>query len=163
MLEADGQILRMGINPAGENLADRDRPYAYIRHPIYALSSLLMLSTLVADPVPLMFIVAIVHLILLQLEAHREEQHLARVHGQPYLDYFGQRWDALPSPPISKRLHTPEKCALARQDHGMSLRHFRFLHLQDGKPAAFDGLRTQISEPTQPRENEPFKPFFFHS
>ncbi|HEX4055179.1 MAG TPA: isoprenylcysteine carboxylmethyltransferase family protein [Tepidisphaeraceae bacterium] len=82
-----GKSWRMGINPAEKTSLIVTGPYAYIRHPIYALSSLLMLSTLVADPVPLMFIVAIVHLILLQLEAHREEQHLARVHGQPYLDY----------------------------------------------------------------------------
>jgi protein-S-isoprenylcysteine O-methyltransferase Ste14 len=82
-----GSSWRMGIDPAEKTSLIVTGPYAYIRHPIYALSSALMLATVAADPAPLMLGVAFVHLVLLQLEARREEQYLARIHGQPYLDY----------------------------------------------------------------------------
>jgi len=82
-----GSSWRMGIDPAEKTSLIVTGPYAYIRHPIYALSSALMLATAAADPAPLMLAVAVVHLLLLQFEARREEQYLARVHGQPYLDY----------------------------------------------------------------------------
>jgi protein-S-isoprenylcysteine O-methyltransferase Ste14 len=85
-----GSSWRMGIDPAEKTSLIVTGPYAYIRHPIYALSSALMLATVAADPAPLMFGVAFVHLVLLQLEARCEEQYLARVHGQPYLDYCGK-------------------------------------------------------------------------
>jgi protein-S-isoprenylcysteine O-methyltransferase Ste14 len=82
-----GSSWRMGIDPTEKTSLIVSGPYAYIRHPIYALSSLLMLATAAADPAPLMFTVAVVHILLLQFEARREEQYLARVHGQPYIDY----------------------------------------------------------------------------
>ncbi|MGD0461077.1 MAG: isoprenylcysteine carboxylmethyltransferase family protein [Tepidisphaeraceae bacterium] len=88
---------RMGINPAEKTSLIVTGPYAYIRHPIYALSSALMLATVAADPVPLMFAVAIAHILLLQFEAWREEQYLARVHGQPYLDYCRKVGRFIPS------------------------------------------------------------------
>ncbi len=85
-----GSSWRMGIDPAEKTSLIVTGPYAYLRHPIYALSSALMLATVAADPAPLMIAVAIVHVVLLQFEARREEQYLARVHGQPYLDYCRQ-------------------------------------------------------------------------
>ena len=82
-----GTSWRMGIDPAEKTSLIVTGPYAYIRHPIYALSSMLMLATVAADPAPLMLIVAIAHLVLLQFEARREEHHLVGVHGQRYLEY----------------------------------------------------------------------------
>jgi protein-S-isoprenylcysteine O-methyltransferase Ste14 len=82
-----GKSWRMGIDPAERTPLVVTGPYAYVRHPIYALSSLLMIATVVALPTPLMIVVAVLHLLLLQWEAQREERHLCRVHGQPYERY----------------------------------------------------------------------------
>jgi protein-S-isoprenylcysteine O-methyltransferase Ste14 len=82
-----GKSWRMGVDPSEKTVLIVAGPFAYVRHPIYALSSVLMLATVAAEPSPLMIAVAIVHLVLLQLEARREETYLARLHGRAYLDY----------------------------------------------------------------------------
>jgi len=82
-----GKSWRMGINPAEKTQLVVNGPYAYVRHPIYGLSSVLMLATLAVVPSPAMILVALLHLALLQWEARREEKYLAQLHGQAYLDY----------------------------------------------------------------------------
>jgi len=82
-----GKSWRMGINPEEKTQLVVSGPYAYVRHPIYALSSILMLATMLAMLSPLMLAAGIVHLVLLQWEARREEKHLAAQHGQCYIDY----------------------------------------------------------------------------
>ncbi|HEX8339270.1 MAG TPA: isoprenylcysteine carboxylmethyltransferase family protein [Tepidisphaeraceae bacterium] len=85
-----GRDWRMGIDPAEKNTLIVTGPYAYARHPIYALSSLLMLASFVAVPSGMMLILAGVHLLFLQWEARREERHMASVHGATYVDYMRQ-------------------------------------------------------------------------
>jgi protein-S-isoprenylcysteine O-methyltransferase Ste14 len=68
-----GRSWRMGIDPAEKTDLVITGPFAYVRHPIYALSSLLMLATIAAIPSPLMIAAGLVHLLLLQWEARREE------------------------------------------------------------------------------------------
>jgi protein-S-isoprenylcysteine O-methyltransferase Ste14 len=85
-----GKSWRMGIDPSETTSLIITGPFARVRHPIYALSSALMLATVAAEPSPLMIAVAAAHLILLQLEARREETYLARLHGPAYLDYCGR-------------------------------------------------------------------------
>lgn len=82
-----GKDWRMGINPDEKTHLIVSGPYAYVRHPIYALSSVLMLATVAAIPSPLMLVVGLSHLSLLQWEARREEQYLVRHHGEAYADY----------------------------------------------------------------------------
>ncbi len=82
-----GKSWRMGINPDEKTQLIVSGPYAYVRHPIYALSSLLMLATMAAIPSPLMLVVGIIHLALLQWEARREERHLVVHHGPAYEEY----------------------------------------------------------------------------
>ena len=82
-----GKSWRMGIDPYEKTALIFTGPYAYVRHPIYALSSLLMIATVIVVPTPIMFAIAAVHLILLQWEASREEQNLSRIHGPQYDDY----------------------------------------------------------------------------
>jgi protein-S-isoprenylcysteine O-methyltransferase Ste14 len=84
-----GKSWRMGINPAEKTQLIVSGPYAYVRHPIYALSSVLVIASAVAVPTILMICVAVVHCALLQWEARREERYLLGVHGQPYADYVG--------------------------------------------------------------------------
>jgi protein-S-isoprenylcysteine O-methyltransferase Ste14 len=82
-----GRSWRMGINPNDKTQLIISGPYAYLRHPIYALSSLLMLCTMAILPSPAMLTVGVIHLILLQWEARREEKYLTALHGPTYGDY----------------------------------------------------------------------------
>jgi len=76
-----GKSWRMGIDPNEKTALVFTGPYAYVRHPIYALSSVIVL------PTPLMIGVGVIHLLLLQWEARREEKNLSRIHGQQYDEY----------------------------------------------------------------------------
>ena len=91
-----GKSWRMGIDPAEKTNLITTGPYARVRHPIYALSSLLMLATVLAIPSPLMLLVAGIHLTLLQLEARREEKYLATCHGEVYIEYLSRTGRFLP-------------------------------------------------------------------
>jgi protein-S-isoprenylcysteine O-methyltransferase Ste14 len=82
-----GKSWRMGIDPAEKTQLVLSGPYRLVRHPIYALSSLLMLCTLLIVPSPLMLAAGAVHLLLLQWEARREERHLLGQHGDAYARY----------------------------------------------------------------------------
>jgi protein-S-isoprenylcysteine O-methyltransferase Ste14 len=82
-----GNSWRMGIDPAEKTALIVTGPYAFIRHPIYALSSLLVLATVAVMPSPLMILVALIHLVLLQFEARREEKYLINLHGPAYSNY----------------------------------------------------------------------------
>jgi protein-S-isoprenylcysteine O-methyltransferase Ste14 len=83
-----GREWRMGIDPNERNNLLVSGPYAYVRHPIYALQQLLAIASAIAVPVPIMFVVALLEVILLTWEAIREEQHLTRVHGDTYRQYM---------------------------------------------------------------------------
>jgi len=82
-----GKSWRMGIDPAEKTPLVATGPFAYVRHPIYALSAVMMLATAVALPSPLLLAAAIVHISLLFWESSREEQHLLRTHGAEYQNY----------------------------------------------------------------------------
>jgi protein-S-isoprenylcysteine O-methyltransferase Ste14 len=82
-----GTSWRMGIDPEEKTSLVVMGPYAYVRHPIYALSSLLMLATVIALPSPVMIAAAAVHLVFLQWEARREEIFLVDLHGLAYSNY----------------------------------------------------------------------------
>ena len=59
-----------------------------MRHPIYALSILLMLCTLAIVPTLPMLVVAVVHIALMNAKARSEERHLLAVHGDAYARYL---------------------------------------------------------------------------
>ena len=82
-----GKSWRMGIDPNDKTQLIFSGPYAYVRHPIYGLSSLLMIATMAAVPSAMMIVAGVLHLMLLQWEARREEQHLIRQHGDEYRQY----------------------------------------------------------------------------
>jgi len=85
-----GRQWRMGIDPAAKGDLLVTGPWGMVRHPIYSLSSVLMLATLAVVPCGLMAIVAAIHLGLLQWEARREEKYLAARHGEIYAAYCGR-------------------------------------------------------------------------
>ena len=81
-----GKNWRMGIDPNEQNLLILTGPYTYVRHPIYALSQAMMLATVVAIPTPLLIASALLHILLLQWEARREEPSPIRTR-QRYTQY----------------------------------------------------------------------------
>ena len=82
-----GRSWRMGIDPGERTNLVFTGPFAYVRHPIYALSSVMMAASVLAVPSPVLASAGLVHLLLLQWEARREEAHLSRLHGPAYDDY----------------------------------------------------------------------------
>ena len=78
----------MGIDPGETTALVITGPFAWVRHPIYALSSALMLASLAAVPHPALAVVAAIHLLFLQWEARREERHLLAAQGETYADYL---------------------------------------------------------------------------
>ncbi len=61
--------------------------FSYVRHPIYALSILLMLATMTVTLSPAMTLVGAIHITMLRMKAIGEERFLTQVHGQSYADY----------------------------------------------------------------------------
>jgi protein-S-isoprenylcysteine O-methyltransferase Ste14 len=85
-----GKSWRMGIDPNDRTQLVCTGPYSYVRHPIYALSTLLMVMTMLIVPCPLMIGIGVAHILLLLWEARREEAYLATVHGEEYRRYVAQ-------------------------------------------------------------------------
>jgi protein-S-isoprenylcysteine O-methyltransferase Ste14 len=83
-----GTSWRMGIDPNERTKLVFNGPYAYVRHPIYGLSQVLMLAALCSLPSLMMLIVAVIHLTLMQWEVRREEKYLVQLHGPAYAEYL---------------------------------------------------------------------------
>jgi protein-S-isoprenylcysteine O-methyltransferase Ste14 len=82
-----GKSWRVGIDPGERTALVFTGPFRFVRHPIYALSILLVLGTLATTPTLPMLMLAVMHIGLLQFEAHREEQYLLGKHGEQYAQY----------------------------------------------------------------------------
>jgi len=82
-----GNNWRMAIDPGIERRLIQDGPFAMVRHPIYALSILLMLCSTVILPSLPMLTVAAVHISLILLKAHNEESFLHDRFGPLYDEY----------------------------------------------------------------------------
>lgn len=95
-----GRSWRMGIDPAERTEMISQGPYRWLAHPIYALSQLMMLGTLLSLPSPLMMIAGALHLSLLHWEARREERHMLRSHGEMYRRYRARVGGFVPKFPV---------------------------------------------------------------
>jgi len=82
-----GRQWRMAVAPGEKTELVTTGPFARVRHPIYALSMLLMLCTLAVVPTLPLLLIAAVHIALMHLKAHNEERFLKGVHGAAYADY----------------------------------------------------------------------------
>jgi len=85
-----GTHWRMDISLKGEEELITDGPFRHVRHPIYALSMLLMICSAVVVPTLPMLVVAIAHLVLNYFKARNEENHLLTVHGDLYRRYLAR-------------------------------------------------------------------------
>ncbi len=91
-----GKSWRIGIDPNDKTPLVTTGPYRWSSHPIYSLSMLLAMSTLMAVPTMLMLVVVALHITLLVQEALREEKDLMDKHGQQYALYRQQVGRFLP-------------------------------------------------------------------
>jgi protein-S-isoprenylcysteine O-methyltransferase Ste14 len=91
-----GKSWRMGINPQEKTQLIVSGPYAWIRHPIYAIQSLMLLASMLLLPSPLMLVACILMITFLQWEARREEKYLIVHHGDGYLNYCRKTGGFLP-------------------------------------------------------------------
>jgi protein-S-isoprenylcysteine O-methyltransferase Ste14 len=82
-----GKSWRMSVTPGETTVLITTGPYAYVRHPIYALSMLLMLCTLLVVPTVPVLAMAAVHITLMLMKARNEERFLSGVHGAVYEGY----------------------------------------------------------------------------
>ena len=73
-----------------------DGMFGRVRHPIYALSMLLMTCTVVIVPVWPIALIAVVHFALMITKARNEERFLLGVHGARYADYCAATGRFLP-------------------------------------------------------------------
>ena len=83
-----GKSWRIGINPSEKTKLIFTGPYRIVRHPIYALSILLIWGTLATTRTPMMLFLTLLHSILMQWEARREEAYLLEKHGDAYAEYM---------------------------------------------------------------------------
>ncbi|MFL6542460.1 MAG: methyltransferase family protein [Chthoniobacterales bacterium] len=93
---AMGRSWRIGIDPAEKTELVIAGPFSLVRHPIYALSIVLMIGTVAAAQTRLMLALAIIHFVLMQWEASREEAHLLQKHGEEYARYVSTTGRFLP-------------------------------------------------------------------
>jgi len=81
-----GRDWRMDISDRNTSLIT-DGLFARVRHPIYAFSIALMIATAIVLPSVPLLVVALAHVVLMNVKARSEEAHLARMHGDAYRRY----------------------------------------------------------------------------
>jgi protein-S-isoprenylcysteine O-methyltransferase Ste14 len=91
-----GRNWSMAVVPRKRSRLVTTGMFGRVRHPIYALSILLMLATMAAAPSPAMLVVGLVHLWMLRDKALNEEAYLRQVHGDDYAAYCARTGRFLP-------------------------------------------------------------------
>lgn len=85
-----GKSWRMAVTPGERTELVTTGLYRVVRHPIYALSILLMVATALVLPTVPMLVVAVVHIALMNVKARNEETHLLAMHGDAYAGYLAR-------------------------------------------------------------------------
>ncbi|OHB80161.1 MAG: hypothetical protein A2V98_12295 [Planctomycetes bacterium RBG_16_64_12] len=91
-----GRNWSMAIVPRKRSRLITSGMFARVRHPIYALSILLMASTMIATATFAMTLVGTVHIVMICLKTFSEETYLRQLHGRQYADYCAQTGRFLP-------------------------------------------------------------------
>ena len=91
-----GRSWRMAVTPGELIDLITTGLYRSIRHPIYALSILLMLATVAIVPTAPMAVVGAIHIGLMVVKAGNEERHMLACHGDAYARYLARTGRFLP-------------------------------------------------------------------
>jgi protein-S-isoprenylcysteine O-methyltransferase Ste14 len=91
-----GRSWRMAVIPGERTELVTGGLYGYVRHPIYALSILFMLCSVIVVPTPPMLVVAAIHIALMVVKARNEETFLLGMHGDAYAAYRARTGRFLP-------------------------------------------------------------------
>jgi len=83
-----GRNWRMAVTPDQQTDLVTTGLYGLVRHPIYALSILLMLCTVVVVPTVPVAVMAVIHITLMVVKARNEELFLSERHGESYRRYL---------------------------------------------------------------------------
>ena len=85
-----GNAWRIGINRSEKNQLVTAGPYRWIRHPIYAFQTMMLLGAVLLLPTICSVAVVLLHLFLVLIKAKDEEAYLLTVHGDAYREFMGQ-------------------------------------------------------------------------
>lgn len=85
-----GKDWRMDVSVKNQATLITDGLFAQVRHPIYALSILLMICSAAILPSAPMLVIAAIHVALMVHKARSEERHLLSVHGDTYARYIAR-------------------------------------------------------------------------
>jgi len=99
-----GRNWRMAVSKAKKGELITDGPFRFVRHPIYALSRLLMVCSALVVPNGPMLVLLLVHFVLTQVKARTEEEYLLAIHGDAYRDYRAHTGGFLPRLRATTRL-----------------------------------------------------------
>lgn len=91
-----GSNWRMAVTPDQQTSLVTSGLYSRVRHPIYALSILLMLCTVVVAPTLPMAAIGAIHIALMVAKARNEERFLTERHGDAYRRYVRRTGRFLP-------------------------------------------------------------------
>lgn len=91
-----GRNWSMAITPGKDTELITNGAFSFVRHPIYALSLFLMLSSMFAVFNVWMLIVATIHISMLMTKAFNEERYLTQLHGDLYRTYCARTNRFLP-------------------------------------------------------------------
>lgn len=103
-----GKDWSMAVVPSKESRLITQGMFSRVRHPIYGLSIILMVGTMVAVPSLAMILTGIVHITMIYLKAINEEKYMREVHGEQYAEYCRQTNRFLPgtrTQAVSDRSH----------------------------------------------------------
>lgn len=82
-----GRNWRVGVTTDEQTDLITGGPFSRVRHPIYAISILMIICTLVAVPVWPLLVAAVLHVILMNIKARNEEIWMSELHGPAYAEY----------------------------------------------------------------------------
>lgn len=85
-----GKDWRMAVSVDRQSELITDGLFRYVRHPIYALSVLLMLCSVIVVPTVPMLAIALTHIALMVMKAKNEERYLLDAYGERYARYLAQ-------------------------------------------------------------------------
>jgi hypothetical protein len=82
-----GRNWRVGVTEDDPTELITSGPFGRVRHPIYAISILMIWCTLLAAPSWPLLVSALLHTVLMNLKARNEERWMVNMHGETYIDY----------------------------------------------------------------------------